>query len=114
MKTIISVNGKQITTNTEFRQAMKRSTSGTRYILAEIDGEEVTIRKHWSFDGKEWDVWSGHDFATMKRLNKSVIMNLVGEPLWYTNEEGSKRCETEIPFECDWAHYNVEFEITND
>lgn len=114
MKTTIILNGQQITTNTEFRQAINYSESGTRYILAEIDGEKVTLRKHWSFDGKEWDVWSGHEFETMTRLNKSVIMNFVGEPMWYTNEEGTKKSEVQIPFDCDWGHYNVEFEIIND
>lgn len=59
MKITITVSGKPITINTEFRQAMNYSESRIRYILAEIDGEKVTLRKHWSYDGQEWDVWLG-------------------------------------------------------
>lgn len=114
MEISIEINGKEITTNTEFRKAINYSLSGTRYILAEIDGKEVTLRKHWSHDGKEWDVWSGHQYETMQRLGKSVVMELLGEPLWYTNEEGDERRDVYVPFVCDYGHHNVKFYITKD
>jgi len=114
MKVNITINGKAITTNTEFRQAFNYSISGTRYILCEIGGQKMTLRKHWSYDGKFWDVWTGHEFETMQLLGKSVLMNKTGETLYWTDKAGIAKCDRYEPFKAEYAHYNVEFELVTD
>lgn len=114
MKVNININGNAITTNTEFRQSYNYSISGTRYILCEMDGQKVTLRKHWSYDGRKWDVWAGHEFETMQRLGKSVLMNKVGETLYWTDKAGNVKCDDYAAFKAEYAHYNVEFELITD
>lgn len=110
---ITLLDGNKITTNTEFRKNLRYSESGTMYLLCYIEGKPITLRKHWSYTGDDWDVWSGHEFETMKSLHQSVHMVLLGDPQCFYDEEGTEsRPRSEFQF--NWGHYNVEFTISED